>query len=109
MMQTRLTRAILCGMLVLALGSARADTEGEADASGNPQQTKKTQAKPSQPKPNQAKSPPTNGISLARNGGMADPPAATGLVRIKDIADMQGVRGNQLIGYGLVVGLDGTG
>lgn len=30
-------------------------------------------------------------------------------VRIKDIADIQGVRENQLIGYGLVVGLDGTG
>jgi flagellar P-ring protein FlgI len=29
--------------------------------------------------------------------------------RIKDIATIQGVRGNQLIGYGLVVGLDGTG
>jgi hypothetical protein len=30
-------------------------------------------------------------------------------VRIKDIADIQGVRQNQLVGYGLVVGLDGTG
>lgn len=30
-------------------------------------------------------------------------------VRIKDIADFEGVRDNQLIGYGLVVGLDGTG
>jgi len=29
--------------------------------------------------------------------------------RIKDIADIAGVRGNQLVGYGLVVGLDGTG
>lgn len=29
--------------------------------------------------------------------------------RIKDIADIQGVRTNQLVGYGLVVGLDGTG
>ena len=29
--------------------------------------------------------------------------------RIKDIASIQGVRENQLIGYGLVVGLDGTG
>jgi flagellar P-ring protein precursor FlgI len=29
--------------------------------------------------------------------------------RIKDIASIQGVRVNQLIGYGLVVGLDGTG
>jgi flagellar P-ring protein precursor FlgI len=30
-------------------------------------------------------------------------------VRIKDIADVEGVRDNQLIGYGLVVGLNGTG
>lgn len=29
--------------------------------------------------------------------------------RIKDLATFQGVRGNQLIGYGLVVGLDGSG
>ncbi|MDD5241553.1 MAG: flagellar basal body P-ring protein FlgI [Sulfuricella sp.] len=29
--------------------------------------------------------------------------------RIKDIASIQGVRSNQLIGYGLVVGLDGSG
>ncbi len=30
-------------------------------------------------------------------------------VRIKDIADFEGVRSNHLVGYGLVVGLDGTG
>ena len=30
-------------------------------------------------------------------------------VRIKDIATFSGVRDNQLIGYGLVVGLAGTG
>jgi flagellar P-ring protein precursor FlgI len=29
--------------------------------------------------------------------------------RLKDIADIEGVRGNQLLGYGLVVGLNGTG
>jgi flagellar P-ring protein precursor FlgI len=29
--------------------------------------------------------------------------------RIKDLASIQGVRSNQLIGYGLIVGLDGTG
>lgn len=29
--------------------------------------------------------------------------------RLKDLANIQGVRNNQLIGYGLVVGLDGTG
>ena len=30
-------------------------------------------------------------------------------VRIKEVAAVQGVRSNQLLGYGLVVGLDGTG
>lgn len=30
-------------------------------------------------------------------------------VRIKDIVNFEGLRGNQLIGYGLVVGLNGTG
>jgi len=34
---------------------------------------------------------------------------ASAQVRIKDIADMEGVRDNQLVGYGLVVGLNGTG
>jgi len=28
--------------------------------------------------------------------------------RIKDIVDIEGVRDNQLVGYGLVVGLNGT-
>ncbi len=32
-----------------------------------------------------------------------------GAERIKDLATIQGVRGNPLIGYGLVVGLDGSG
>lgn len=36
-------------------------------------------------------------------------PSWLGAVRIKDIADIKGVRENQLVGYGLVVGLDGTG
>ena len=36
-------------------------------------------------------------------------PVSVGAVRIKDIADLKGVRNNQLVGYGLVVGLDGTG
>jgi flagellar P-ring protein precursor FlgI len=30
-------------------------------------------------------------------------------IRIKDLASVEGVRSNQLIGYGLVVGLPGTG
>src|SRR5690606_22662533 len=35
------------------------------------------------------------------------PPAEA--ARIKDLTSIQGVRENQLVGYGLVVGLDGTG
>jgi flagellar P-ring protein FlgI len=34
---------------------------------------------------------------------------ANALSRIKDIADFEGVRDNMLVGYGLVVGLNGTG
>ncbi len=37
------------------------------------------------------------------------PPPSAGQARIKDIADVQGVRGNQLTGIGLVTGLEGTG
>ncbi|MBN9671405.1 flagellar basal body P-ring protein FlgI [Labrenzia aggregata] len=36
-------------------------------------------------------------------------PSAEAASRIKDIADFEGIRENQLIGYGLVVGLNGTG
>jgi flagellar P-ring protein precursor FlgI len=36
-------------------------------------------------------------------------PSEAAAVRIKDIATFSGVRDNQLIGYGLVVGLSGTG
>lgn len=35
--------------------------------------------------------------------------ATVDLIRIKDLAELQGVRENQLIGNGLVIGLDGTG
>jgi len=35
--------------------------------------------------------------------------AGAGAVRLKDVASFSGVRSNQLVGYGLVVGLSGTG
>lgn len=35
--------------------------------------------------------------------------AASAQVRLKDLVDVEGVRGNDLVGYGLVVGLDGSG
>lgn len=40
---------------------------------------------------------------------MARPEAALAQMRIKDLVEVEGVRGNQLLGYGLVVGLNGTG
>lgn len=36
-------------------------------------------------------------------------PDAAHAMRLKEVASVQGVRNNQLVGYGLVVGLDGTG
>jgi flagellar P-ring protein precursor FlgI len=36
-------------------------------------------------------------------------PLSADAARIKEVASVQGVRANQLVGYGLVVGLDGTG
>lgn len=44
------------------------------------------------------------GLLLVAAGGTFAQPS-----RIKDVASVQGVRSNQLTGYGLVVGLDGTG
>ncbi|MED5360628.1 MAG: flagellar basal body P-ring protein FlgI [Pseudomonadota bacterium] len=43
------------------------------------------------------------------SAGLAWTNAATAQSRIKDIVDIEGVRENILIGYGLVVGLNGTG
>ncbi|MCZ8115504.1 flagellar basal body P-ring protein FlgI [Silanimonas sp.] len=45
---------------------------------------------------------------LALLAALATAPASA-VERIKDLAQIEGVRGNPLIGYGLVVGLDGTG
>ncbi len=39
----------------------------------------------------------------------AAPAAAAPTTRIKDVVDVENVRSNQLVGYGLVVGLAGTG
>lgn len=40
---------------------------------------------------------------------LAPLPAAANSARLKDILDVEGVRDNMLVGYGLVVGLNGTG
>ena len=54
--------------------------------------------RPDQPAPRRVAWTPTGG---GASSGIAS--------RIKDIANIEGIRQNQLIGYGLVVGLNGTG
>ena len=46
---------------------------------------------------------------VAASSALWWPQPAAASVRIKEVAAVQGVRSNQLVGYGLVVGLDGTG
>jgi flagellar P-ring protein FlgI len=48
-------------------------------------------------------------VLLAAFGVLAGASFSAHAERIKDLATVSGVRSNQLIGYGLVVGLDGTG
>ena len=50
-----------------------------------------------------------SGIVLGSDGPQVGIIPAEPLVRVKDIARVQGVRDNQLVGLGLVVGLAGTG
>ncbi|PKP75534.1 MAG: flagellar biosynthesis protein FlgA [Alphaproteobacteria bacterium HGW-Alphaproteobacteria-6] len=45
---------------------------------------------------------------LVATAGLA-PSAGATPIRIKDLVEFDGVRGNDLVGYGLVVGLNGTG
>ena len=47
--------------------------------------------------------------ALAASAALWWPVPAHAATRIKEVASVQGVRSNQLVGYGLVVGLDGTG
>jgi flagellar P-ring protein FlgI len=46
---------------------------------------------------------------IAASAALWWPATAHAATRIKEVATVQGVRSNQLVGYGLVVGLDGTG
>ncbi len=46
---------------------------------------------------------------VAASAALWWPLGAGAAVRIKEVAAVQGVRSNQLVGYGLVVGLDGSG
>ncbi len=53
--------------------------------------------------------PATANTRTGAAAGTAAVAAPVSAVRIKELAAVQGVRSNQLLGYGLVVGLDGTG
>lgn len=48
-------------------------------------------------------------LAAATLPAFAPLPAAANSARLKDILDVEGVRDNMLVGYGLVVGLNGTG
>ena len=48
-------------------------------------------------------------LALLLTASAAAPEALAEPVRIKDLVEFDGVRGNDLVGYGLVVGLNGTG
>ncbi len=48
-------------------------------------------------------------IALALPLATTAPSPAQAAPRIKDLVEIEGVRGNDLVGYGLVVGLNGTG
>lgn len=48
-------------------------------------------------------------LSILLYGMMLVVPKTASAERIRDLATVQGVRSNSLMGYGLIVGLDGTG
>jgi flagellar P-ring protein precursor FlgI len=48
-------------------------------------------------------------VAVTAAASLAVPAPAFALSRIKDLAAVEGVRQNQLVGYGMVVGLNGTG
>jgi flagellar P-ring protein precursor FlgI len=47
--------------------------------------------------------------ALLLGAGLDQAESASRLARVKDVATIEGIRDNQLVGYGLVVGLRGTG
>ena len=47
--------------------------------------------------------------ALAAFAILAFAPQAEGYSRVKDLVEVEGIRDNMLVGYGLVVGLNGTG
>ncbi len=52
---------------------------------------------------------PATLMALTLSAFASDQPAPQRQARIKDISSIEGIRDNQLVGYGIVVGLQGTG
>jgi flagellar P-ring protein precursor FlgI len=48
-------------------------------------------------------------LVVTQISAQAGPPVASRLAQVKDVATIEGIRDNQLVGYGIVVGLRGTG
>src|SRR5437016_3592177 len=76
--------------------------EGGHSAAGHPAED----FSPTAPGPRDSASPILRSLIVAVILTLAAPSNAQ---RLKDVAGVQGVRGNQLVGFGLVVGLEGTG
>lgn len=98
----------MLGLLAVGSGVCRSEENPiELPGGGEPSAPPKTRVPPT------SKTVKTRTDSNLRRmaGGQAeaDASSASGQARIKDIASVQGVRSNQLFGYGLVVGLEGTG
>jgi flagellar P-ring protein FlgI len=68
-----------------------------------------TNAETSAARPAKRSAWPWVALALAVSAAGCLVPGVCQAERIKDLANIQGVRTNQLIGYGLVVGLDGSG
>src|SRR4051812_28961843 len=94
-MQSRTLWMTVCALLSLGPAQAKDLTEASAGLVAPPKRSAGV-----------AKEKPGAAQPAAAKGG---PETAAGSIRIKNLADWQGVRGNQLVGYGLVVGLEGTG
>ncbi len=91
--------------LVLAAVPLQAQTSGSADP---PARVTLTPPGPAT-SASAGVSTPVADASRPAYGDGADGGAAAQRTRIKDVASIEGIRDNQLIGYGIVVGLRGTG
>lgn len=107
--RTAVSKAVILWVLAMAV-AVDAQTTGQA----NPP-ARVTVAPSAGIRPAASPSPPAASASLASNtvrpgyGEAVSPESAAQRTRIKDVASIEGIRDNQLIGYGIVVGLRGTG